>query len=60
MDQLVLGETKARAGNAGYLIGEAADVDFDPPLGLVIKRNVLEAVDVEIAFELAVDALAGG
>ena len=50
------GEAEALSGDPRLLIGEAADVDFDPPLRLVIKSHMLEAVDIDIAVELAVDA----
>ena len=33
MDQFVFGETKAFSRYPGRLIGEAADVDFDPAFG---------------------------
>src|SRR6266851_7958494 len=55
MDQFALGEMDVRAGDPSFLIGETADVDFDPPLDLVIEGDMLEPVDVEIAIELAVD-----
>ena len=51
-----LAKRKRLPGDPGRLVGEAADVDFDPAFGLVVEGQVLEPIDVEIAVELAVDA----
>ena len=57
MDQLTRTEMDGCAGDPGFLVSQAANVDFDPPFGFVIEGDVLEPVDVEIAVELAIDAL---
>jgi hypothetical protein len=43
-DQLTLGEEDGRTRDTGLLVGETADVDFDPPFDLVIEGEVLEPV----------------
>src|SRR6516162_5425440 len=57
MDQFVLSKTETVTGNPCLLRGEAANVNFDPPCGIVIEGHMLEPVDVEIAIELPIDAL---
>src|SRR5437764_10788600 len=52
MDQLAGGEAKAASSHAGDLVGEALDVQLDPPLRLVIEGVVGEAVEIDIAAEL--------
>src|SRR5215472_1259555 len=56
MDQLVFGELKARARDVDSLVGEAANVNFDAAFGSAVERDVLEAIDVEIAIEFAINA----
>src|SRR5439155_21735769 len=56
MDQLAGGEAKAASGHAGDLVGEALDVQLDPPLRVVVEGVVREAVEIDIAAELVVDA----
>src|ERR1700756_2025147 len=57
MDQLILSEMETVTGDPCFLMGEAANVNFDPPCGIVIEGHMLEPVDVEVAVELPVDAL---
>src|SRR6516225_1403719 len=57
MDKFILGELDTASGDPSFLIGEAANVNFYPPCGVVIEGHMLEPVDVEIAVELPVDAL---
>jgi hypothetical protein len=59
VDQFACGKAEALLGNPRLLVGEAADIDFDPVLGAVVERQMREPVEVEIAVELAVDPLPG-
>src|SRR5271163_3530466 len=56
VDKVVLGEAETSPRNPGRLLGEAADVDFDPAFSTAVECQVLELIDVEVAVELAIDA----
>src|SRR5215472_10461693 len=57
VNKFVFGEAEAGAGNARFLRNEAANVDFDPSLSLIVESDMLESVDLEVGVEFAVDAL---
>ena len=57
MDALAVGEAERAAGHAHALAGKAHEMHLDAARSLVVDRVMGEAVEIEIAAELAIDAL---
>ena len=55
-DALALAETEPGRPDVGGLVGEADEVHFDPPLPRLVEGVVAEAVEAEVAAQLAVNA----
>src|SRR5437870_10846765 len=55
-DALALAETEPGRPDVGGLVGEADEVHFDPALPRLVEGVVAEAVEAEVAAQLAVDA----
>ena len=56
MDALALGEGEGLPEDLHILVGEALQIDLDPALVGIVKRDVGEARRVEVAVEVTVDA----
>jgi hypothetical protein len=55
LDALTRSKVEALSRDLHRLVGEAADVDFDPAFRRVVEGQMLEPADIEIAAELAID-----